>query len=179
MNPEFSFRKTSGKFGVSDMNYITLPWVNSEDYFVFHYELEKNRKEKECVYAQFVLMFDDCDKNRFIRVFNIKLMLIDTMSKLWLLQGQIYGNLNLNGLFLDLMRSQIDSLRSKTLKQIKANLIANLKGIILEFLKSEVSKSEYQFQDKNLKQSELSVPRKIEHILLYFHSFLRDSVISS
>ena len=80
MNPEFTFRKTSGKFGVSDMNYITLPWVQSEDYFIFHYELERNRKEKEFVYAQFVLMFDDCDKNRFIRVFNLRMMLVDVVS---------------------------------------------------------------------------------------------------
>lgn len=75
--------------------------------------------------------------------------------------GQIYGNLNLNGLFLDMIRSQIDSLRSKTIKQIKASLIANLKGIILEFLKSEVSKKQPSSKIRTSSRASLAFQEKL------------------
>lgn len=82
INTEFSFKRTSGKFGFSDMNYITLPWAHPEDYFIFNYTLERSGKGRDHAYAQFVLMFDDCEKRRLIRVFNVRLTIVPTISNL-------------------------------------------------------------------------------------------------
>lgn len=141
-NGQLQFKRTSGKFGGSDVPILTVPWVSADDYFIFHLTLASQVQKREYLYAQAVMMFDDAWQRRFVRIFNFRFILVDSARR-YQSPDKLYGSLNSVGLFFDLFRTTLDQLRSKSSDSLRQILINQFKDIISHFRLTEVSAGDH------------------------------------
>lgn len=80
-NGELRFDRVVAKFGISLNVQNFIPWVTAEDYFTFHYHLGAAKKKATHIYLQFVMIYDDHWQQRYLRVFNLRLTLVETPRK--------------------------------------------------------------------------------------------------
>lgn len=170
VNSEFTFKRIISKFGIGETIYASIPWVTTDDYMIFEFSLDHKKKEKPFGYAQFVFIYDTTDCHRYIRIFNFRYQFVQEPRSHYFTLDELYGSLNFNGLWTFLLRSTFDQLRTVPMSQLRDNFINVLKNIMVEFRKNEYNHS-------YTSSKELTVPRKIESILMMAHSLLREAVM--
>jgi protein transport protein SEC24 len=160
-------------YGLNLLNYHTpagrcpnldfqLAAMNADHYVCV--TIEPNTLKDHMVYLQFVALHTSVYGQRLLRVINVGFEALTTFDS-----KNLYSKLNFEPVFFLWMRQHIDECRNIPKRDVRAELVKELKDILLAF------REEGGVTNMN----EISVPRKIDSILVITHALLRDPVLDT
>jgi hypothetical protein len=82
----------------------------------------------------------------------------------------------MNGLFFAFLRQSLDSCRGLSTDKLRKGIFELVKDMLIQFRKNEVIEDNHQCYNEMHTNKELTVPRKIEHMLPLLHSLFREPV---
>lgn len=136
--------------------------MNSEQYVIAN--LSTETLKDRIVYVQFVCLHSNQYQQRLLRVINLGLEVINSEDN-----NKFYAKLDCDAIVLSVMRRNADLLKETPRKDLRANVVNDLKEILLAFKE----------ENKEYKPNEISVPRKIDNILIYTHALMKDSLLNT
>jgi len=131
--------------------------MNSDQYIGVIIEPLNNKDHM--VYLQFVALHTSIYGQRLLRIINVSIEAFSTNDS-----KNLYSKLHNDSVFLLILRKLVDDSKSVPRKDLRTQTVTDLKEILLAFKEEN---AEYN-------PNEISIPRKIDTILILLHSMLRD-----